>query len=192
MDATFVNKWPTGVGDGLRAIPLTATRCKTRTKDGGKVALLHAFADYVVEDGSHRATFIPGALERSVGVSFDSSRVSPWFEGVLLDGRSFFGGVAIEVHLFKSMAHIYSADSNPRDTLHRMDDLLQEAISVCDAMEGEAEDAEIACQLKDFSPGATKKDMVRFLTTASGAMVPDIFKTAREYGCVVFERTPLT
>ena len=48
---------------------------------------------------------------------------------------------------------------------------------------------EIAGQLKDFSPDATKKEIVRFLTTSSGPRVPGIFKKAREYGCVV-ERTP--
>ena len=44
-------------------------------------------------------------------------------------------------------------------------------------------------QLRDYLPDATKKDMVRFLTTACGARVPEIFKKATEHGCVV-ERTP--
>ena len=56
-------------------------------------------------------------------------------------------------------------------------------------MDGEAEDAEIAGRQEDFFPDATKKDMIRFLTTASGARVPGIFKKAMEYGRVV-ERTP--
>ena len=56
-------------------------------------------------------------------------------------------------------------------------------------MDGEADGAEIAGQLKKFLPGATKKEMVRFLATASGASVPEMFKMAREYGYVV-ERTP--
>ena len=108
---------------------------------------------------------------------------------MLADGRLLFGGVAFEVHQCNSTAHRYSSDFNPRDTRRRRADLLQAAISVCDAMEGEAEGAEIAGRLMDFLPGATKKEMVRFLTTASGARVPGIFKKAMEYGRVV-ERTP--
>ena len=54
---------------------------------------------------------------------------------------------------------------------------------------GEAGGAEIAGQLKDFLSDATEGGILRFLTAASGARVPGIFKKAREYGRVV-ERTP--
>ena len=100
---------------------------------------------------------------------------------MLSDGRSLVGCVAFEGRLDNSRTHIYSADFNPLDTRHRTD-LLQAAISVCDAMEGEADGAEIAGQLKDFVSDDTKKAMVRCIQTASGARVPGIFKNAREYG----------
>ena len=47
----------------------------------------------------------------------------------------------------------------------------------------------MAGQLKDYLLDATKNDIVRCLTTASGAMVHGIFKKARDHGCVV-ERPP--
>ena len=56
-------------------------------------------------------------------------------------------------------------------------------------MEDSGGDGETAGQLKDYLLGATKKDLVRFRTTASGARVPGISEKAREYGRVV-ERTP--
>ena len=98
--------------------------------------LLHASADYVDDDGSHRAQCIPGASEWSRRVAVDGSRFSPWFGRVFAEGRSLFGGVSFEVHLDNSTAHLYSSDFNPRETRHRRADLLQEAISVCDAMGG--------------------------------------------------------
>ena len=103
---------------------------------GERFTLLHAFADYVDDDGSHRAQFTPGALEWSRGVAADSSRFFPCFERVLSEGRSLFGGVAFEVHLDNSMVHLYSSDCNPRDTRRTGAYLLQEAIFVCDAKGG--------------------------------------------------------
>ena len=151
--------------------------------------LLHASADYVDDDGSHRAQCIPGASEWSRRVAVDGSRFSPWFGRVLLEGRSLFGGAAFEVHVDNSRARLYSPDFNPREMRRRMADLLQEAFAVCDAMDGEAEGVEIAYQLKDCPPYANKKGIARFLATASGARVPEIFKNDRGYCCVV-ERTP--
>ena len=190
-DATFVNKWSTGSRSWITRDTASGDEVQDANKGWirERFTLLRAFADYVDDDGPHMETFIPGALEWSRGVAVGSSCFLPWFERVLPEGRLLFGCVAFEVHLDNSMAHIYSADSNPRDTRHRRADLLQEAISVCDAMEGEAEDAEIACQLKDCSLDATKKDIVRFPATALGAMVHGILKKAREYGRVV-GRTP--
>ena len=56
-------------------------------------------------------------------------------------------------------------------------------------MEGSDDDDDMAAQLKDYLQDATKKDLVRFLATASGARVPEIFKKALDCGRVV-ERTP--
>ena len=51
-------------------------KVKDANKGGrGKMfTLLRAFPDYVDANGSRRATFIPGALERFRGFSADSSR----------------------------------------------------------------------------------------------------------------------
>ena len=48
-------------------------------------------------------------------------------------------------------------------------------MSACDSIGGEDGCAEMGDRLKDFMIDSTKKDMVRFLTTASGARVPVIF-----------------
>ena len=47
----------------------------------------------------------------------------------------------------------------------------------------------MAGHLKGYLLDATKKDLVRFPMTSSGARVPGIFKKGRDCGCVV-ERTP--
>ena len=137
-DATFVNKWSTGCRSWITRDTADGDEVPGANKGGRgeRFTLLHAFADYVDDDGSHRAQFTPGALEWSRGVAVDSSCFLPWFERVLAEGRSLFGGVAFKVHLDNSMVHLYSSDFNPRETRHRRADLLQEAISVCDAMGG--------------------------------------------------------
>ena len=71
-----------------------------------------------------------------------------------------------------------------------MADLIRDAMPVCDSIAGEDGCAEMGDRLRVFLLGSAKKDMVRFVATASGARVPGIFKKSRENGCVV-ERTPL-
>ena len=128
MDATFVNKWSTGSRSWITRDPADSDEVQDANKGGRgeRFTLLHAFADYVDDDGAHRVTFIPGAIEWSRGVAVYSSRFSPLFGSVLADGRSLLGGVAFEVRLDISMVHIYSSDFNPRDTICRRADLIQE------------------------------------------------------------------
>ena len=44
---------------------------------GERFSLFHTFADYVDENGAHRASFVPGALNWSRGVAGDSSSFLP-------------------------------------------------------------------------------------------------------------------
>ena len=145
-------------------------------REGNRFTLLRAFAEYVDEDGAHMAACVPGAMKWSRGVSVDSSAFPPWFESTIGSARHLFGDVDFEVRLDNSMVHIYSSDFNPRGTRNRRDDLVRDAMSVCDSIGGEDGRAEMGGHLRDFLlDAAKKKDLVRFLTTASGARVPGIF-----------------
>ena len=87
---------------------------------GWRFTLLRAFADYVDEDGAHRAAFAPGALNWSREVAVGSSSFLPWFERAIGSAKSLFGAVYFACQLDNSMVHIYSADFNPRYRRFRM------------------------------------------------------------------------
>ena len=190
MDAAFVNKWTTGERSWLTRDTADDDEIQDASKGGRgeRFTLLRAFADYVDDEGRRRASFIQGALLWARGVSVDSDAFLPWFERVVAEASAMFRGGTFEVHLDNSRVHMYSSDFNPRDTRHRRADILQASLAACEAMEG-SDDDDMAGQLEDYLQDATKKGRVRFLTTASGARVPGIFKKALDCGCVV-ERAP--
>ena len=192
MDATFANKWSTGSKRWITRDTSGGDEIQDANKGGKgeRFTLLHAFADYLGEDGTYRAAFVPGALNWSRGVAVDSPAFLPWFEITIVSARRLFGDVDFEVHLDNPRVHIQSADFNPRDSNRRRADLVWEAMSVCDSFGIEEGCAEMGDQLRDYLLDATKKDLVRFLTTACGARVPGIFKKATEYGCAVERARP--
>ena len=190
-DATFVNKWTTGERSWLTRDTADGDEIQDANKGGRgeRFTLLHAFADYVEDEGRHMASFTQGALLWARGVSVDSDAFLPWFERVVAEASTMFRGGTFEVHLDNSRVHMYSSDFNPRDARRRKADILQASLAACEAMEGPGDDDDMAGQLKDYLKDAIKKDLVRFRTTASGARVPGIFKEAFDCGCVV-ERAP--
>ena len=64
MDAIFVNKWSTAGRSWITRDTASGDEVQDANKGGRgeRFALLHAFSDYVEDDGSHRVTFAPRLL----------------------------------------------------------------------------------------------------------------------------------